>query len=143
MINCKKPVYLREDVWQFMLDAFNAIPDDKISGQLSKIGYAVNSSESKESLLKKVIDEPSSFLLFAGLLEHPDLMKNMVIGIIYDKVLDVELEYVVTEKAVNDLKEQKEFIILDRLDGPKQDIAITKQGLTENLARNCTIDYIE
>ena len=53
----------------------------------------------------------------------------------------VELEYVVTEKAVNDLKEQKEFIILDRLGGPKQDIAITKQGLAENLAKknNCRV----
>lgn len=136
-------MYLSEYVWRFLLTAFKAISDEDLTKKMRDLGYSVDENDSRETVLEIIAHDPSAFLGYADLLNQPELMRNMILGIIPDENSGVELEYIFTREAVEDMKAGKEFIVLDRVGGPRKNIAVTKEGLAKNLARHCEIDYVE
>jgi hypothetical protein len=107
----EKPVNLRQDTWQFLLDAFN--------------------SEAPHALA----EHPARYLYRAGIIEHPDLLKNSVIQ------LQSGVEYLITPRAANRLKGGDALIVLDRLDGHVA--AISAQTIFTALSNDCEFDQLE
>ena len=142
-MNIEKPIYFKNDVWDFLLSKFNNFSDDELRKILKLLKYKINSSDSRTKLLEKISDEPSAFLLHIGILDNPDLMGNMILRIVIDKKMNLEDEYIISDSVIEALKHGDEYIYLARLGDKENDLAITREAIAENLARHCEIDYLE
>ncbi len=139
----QRPIYLSEYVWRYLLLAFNALSDESVRATMRNSGYQISDMQSREQLLEIIAENPSAFLASIDILNQPDLMLHMVLALRPEEKSDIELEYIFSPRAIQEMKNDNEFIVLDRLGGPEKDLAITKEGILKNMMRNCEIDFIE
>ncbi len=111
----ERPVNLREDTWQFLLKASRRISDLD---------------------LEKIAERPALFLFQAGIINHAELLTNMVLE------LENEVEYFIDARAAKAITQGDFLIILHRL-GDSSEFAIKREKILEAFKNNNPIDYIE
>lgn len=138
-----KPIYLHQDTWDFLLSRYREIPDENLHQALGELGYDIVPKDTRDKMLERVAEEPSAFLLSVGLLDNPDQMESMILRLKIDDDRDISMDYLITPEAVQALKDNAEFVILDMIGGPAKDLAVTREVLAKNLSEHCEIDYLE
>lgn len=135
----ERPLYLREDLWKFLLSKLAEHSNDQLAIALDEEGYRFPKGTKREEMMKGVAEKPGAFLLRAGVLNVPELLRDVVIPIQIES--DVWVKYVLNHQTIEVLKRGDAVVTVFRLTD-NQELIVSREKLAESLFKDRTLDVI-
>ena len=138
----EKPEYLSETLYREIITATENISENILLEKLEEYGYKVTANDLYETMLIKILDDPSAFLANeVGIFEDSTLLGNIVFAF-NDGEQDSDVDYLIDERAAQEITEGTKYVTLRRVyDNKARRIQVTR--IRHAFENHCEIDYVE
>jgi hypothetical protein len=136
MHNYIRPVYLKQEIYDYMMEYIKTLTPEELKTTLAKLEYNIVSIQTEQELVGMILDNPTPLLCHIGLLTNRDWLTNLAI------LLEDDVEYWITGHSANQLVGKDYYILLTRLID-KKEIIVPRHEIENKLYDGTTIDYLE
>jgi hypothetical protein len=132
-----RPAYLREDLYEQIVEEIGQTPISTAQNLLRNYGYAIEENASRNEVYEAVLDRPSRYLAHSGILGRADLLEGLFIEF-DDGELDDGHTYFINREAAEEIASGDPVIMLR---SGREAALVPRERIEQAFRNGCVIDY--